>query len=107
MPDAWWWVKADGCDLITGLKESTKREWSGDVNLNNGKVAKLHGEYITQLRFIEEFGRKERKQRLVVLADLCKLQEGLFVIRYCNKVIWSKLFKIKLHPILILSLLEH
>jgi len=25
-PDAWWWIKADGCDINKGLKESS-REW--------------------------------------------------------------------------------
>jgi len=31
--DTWWWLKVDGCDLIKGLKESTKLMWSGDVDL--------------------------------------------------------------------------
>lgn len=76
-PEAWWWVKADGCDLVAGLKESVKQEWSGDVDLNDGKVAALHAEYKTRLGFIKAVGTPERKACLVVLADICKLQEDL------------------------------
>jgi len=25
--DSWWWLKVDGCDVLKGLKESTKMEW--------------------------------------------------------------------------------
>ena len=32
-PDAWWWLKADGYDVSKGLKESSRLEWSGDVDL--------------------------------------------------------------------------
>lgn len=37
-PDSWWWVKADGVDLVPGLGESMRREWSGDVDLNDGSL---------------------------------------------------------------------
>ena len=30
-PESWWWLKTDGCDIVKGLKESTKLQWSGDV----------------------------------------------------------------------------
>ena len=51
-PEAWWWVKADSCDFC-GLKESVKMEWSGDVDLNDGKVATLHAEYKSCLKFLQ------------------------------------------------------
>jgi len=41
-PDAWWWLKADGCDINPGLKESVKRQWSGDVDLDDGLLQKQH-----------------------------------------------------------------
>ena len=34
-PDTWWWVKADGTDLVSGLGESVSGEWSGDIDLND------------------------------------------------------------------------
>ncbi len=37
-PGSWWWLKADGCDITIGLRESTKLEWSGDVDLNDGSL---------------------------------------------------------------------
>lgn len=76
-PDAWWWVKADGCDLVKGLKESVKLEWSGDVDLNDGKVAALHSEYMARLHFVEGVGVGERKRRLEIMADLRRLQENI------------------------------
>jgi len=33
-PDACWWLKADGCNITKGLKESVKLQWSGDADLN-------------------------------------------------------------------------
>ena len=30
-PNSWFWIKGDGCDLVSGLSESTKMEWTGDV----------------------------------------------------------------------------
>ena len=38
--DSWWWVKADDCDLISGLAESTRGIWSGDVEVNDGALDK-------------------------------------------------------------------
>ena len=40
-PDSWWWVKADGCDILSGLSESTHSKWSGNVDLNDGKSGNL------------------------------------------------------------------
>jgi len=39
-PYSWWWLKADGCNVNPGLKESVKRQWSGDVDLNDGSLQK-------------------------------------------------------------------
>ena len=43
--DSWWWLKADGCDVLKGLKESTRLEWSGDVDLADGSIQKQHEKY--------------------------------------------------------------
>ena len=37
-PDVWWWIKADGCDVLPGLGESVSGIWSGDVDHNNGAL---------------------------------------------------------------------
>ena len=33
------------CDLVKGLKESVKLQWSGDVDLNDGCLHKQYDEY--------------------------------------------------------------
>ena len=53
-PIAQWWIKAD---LLEALAESVNGDWSGDVDLNDGKVAKQYSEY---------------RGRLSRLEDLCK-----------------------------------
>ena len=30
--------KGDGCDLVSGLEESLRQEWNGDVDLGNGEL---------------------------------------------------------------------
>ena len=29
---ACWWIKADGCDIVSGLEESLRSEWNGGYN---------------------------------------------------------------------------
>ena len=52
-PDAWWWIKADGCDIVPGIAESTRGVWSGDVDVNDGGVDKQKTLYKTRLSLIE------------------------------------------------------
>lgn len=55
-PNSWWWLKADGCDLVKGLKESVKLQWSGDVDLNDGDLQKQYSEYKNRLQSVERAG---------------------------------------------------
>ena len=48
-PDVWWWIKGDGVDVVKGLGESMKGDWSGDVDLNDGKLDLLYQEYRRRL----------------------------------------------------------
>ena len=41
-PDSSWWIKADGVDVLPGLGESMRMEWSGDVDLNDGALQRQH-----------------------------------------------------------------
>ena len=52
--NTWWWLKADGCDLIKGLKESTKMLWSGDVDLADGSLQKQFEKYKEHLKTAEK-----------------------------------------------------
>ena len=76
-PDSWWWIKADGCDIVSGLKESVKMEWSGDVDLNDGRVQELHKEYKKCLQFVNSVGVGMRRARRIMISDLHHLQEKL------------------------------
>ena len=78
-PDAWWWVKADGCDIVSGLKESVKKEWSGDVDLNDGSVQILHEQYLECLEFLGSVGVGQRRFRETLERDLLKLKNDLMV----------------------------
>ena len=49
-PHAWWWVKADGCDLVSGLAESVSEIWHGDVDLNNGELEAQYTAYQSRLQ---------------------------------------------------------
>ena len=52
-PNAWWWLKADGCDVVNGLAESMRGAWSGDVDLNDGELQQQHKAYQDRLARIE------------------------------------------------------
>ena len=43
-PDGRWWIKADGCDVRKGLRESIRGTWSGDEDLGDGSLQALCNE---------------------------------------------------------------
>ena len=55
-PNSWWWIKADGCDLVTGLVESVRGEWSGDVNLHQEVLESLRRKYQERIEFTNGIG---------------------------------------------------
>ena len=69
-PNVWWWIKADGCDLVEGLGESTKLDWSGDVDKNDGKLQEMFKSYRARLDFISGLGKKNRRELAVIVQDL-------------------------------------
>lgn len=72
-PDTWWWLKGDGCDINEGLKESTKLQWSGDVDLNDGCLQEQYESYRKRLAFAEQVGltneHNETVQQVGVVSD--------------------------------------
>ena len=54
LPDSRWWMKSDGCDVVSGLMESMRNEWNGDVDLGDGAVQKQHATYCERLQDIED-----------------------------------------------------
>ena len=55
-PGAWWWLKADGCDVNKGLKESAKLECSGDVDLSDGSLQEQYDSYKQRLERVGTVG---------------------------------------------------
>lgn len=76
-PNSWWWVKADGVDLVPGLGESMRREWSGDVDLNDGSLQEQYNVYIQRLDFIKDLGLDGRKSHSQLLQDLHTSHQAL------------------------------
>jgi len=76
-PDAHWWIKGDGCDIVSGLKESVTHQWSGDVDFNDGQVQKAHEKYSQHLQFIQGLGLGARRSRSAILVDLKSVEESL------------------------------
>ena len=66
-PHAWWWVKADGCDILKGLGESVNLDWSGDVDMNDGKLQE-YSRYKERLAFIEALGKRNKSD--ITVRDL-------------------------------------
>ncbi len=46
------WIKGDGVDIQKGLCESVRGEWSGDVDLNDGKLQEMFTKYRKHVEWI-------------------------------------------------------
>ena len=51
------WIKIDGTDIKTGLMESSRRVWNGDVDINDGELKKLRKQYDNHLMDIDNFSK--------------------------------------------------
>ena len=65
-----WWIKGDGVDVVRGLCESVKGKWSGDVDLNDGKLCNLYQAYQERMQMVSGIGLKERSTTLLIEEDL-------------------------------------
>ena len=55
-PGVHWWLKGDGTDIDKGLWQSTSGEWSGDVDLNDGKLQQEYNRYKLRMEAIDSVG---------------------------------------------------
>lgn len=67
-PNAQWWLKADGCHVVV------HHAWSGDEDLNDGKVARQHSEYMQRLEHISSLCRN-----LTVVGERTKTANDLML----------------------------
>ena len=101
-PSSWWWLKADGCDINEGLKESVRTKWSGDVDLNDGSIEKQYNAYQTRLK---EIGRIElvdvngiNDQLAALLENLTKDLEFVYSGEYLHKMMQDYSYFFQLWP---------
>ena len=66
-PSARWWVKADGCDIVSGLEESLRNEWNGDVDLGTGELQVMYQKYLDHLKRISSMVTSSVQDVLCVL----------------------------------------
>ena len=77
-PSARWWVKADGCDIVSGLEESLRNEWNGDVDLGTGDLQKMYHNYLGRLKRIQSLATLRAQDALdVVLQEKTDLTDDL------------------------------
>ena len=62
---------------MSGLSESTRSDWSGDVDLNDGKPAELREVYQKRLDFVDTIGLIPRRNRADISNDLTSCSEQL------------------------------
>ena len=74
-PDTWWWIKADGVDLVSGLGESVRGIWSGDVDLADGALKRVYELHQQRLQFLDTLGTGERSDSSQILVDLKAVEQ--------------------------------
>ena len=95
-PDASWWIKGDGCDVVPGLDESMRLVWSGDVDFDTGDLQRAYEVYRSKLEFISSIGLKSRREKGIIKNDLVEIHRQLqsdkeFVIKGIA-VAWQAMF---------------
>lgn len=74
-PNAVWWIKGDGADIVPGLYESVQQKWYGDVDLNDGDLQDSYKQYKTRLDFVAGLGLGSRARS--ILEDLRMLHQQI------------------------------
>lgn len=69
-PNATWWIKGDACDVVPGICESVQLKWSGDVDLNDGKLEHSYSLYKSRLQMVSTLGLGMKRARHILKNDL-------------------------------------
>jgi hypothetical protein len=78
-PNGRWWLKADGTDIQEGLRESMRNEWSGDVDLGDGKLGGKYSKYLEYLKLVRNIGLNDGASSNNVKEDLKKVCSKLSI----------------------------
>lgn len=63
----------DGCDLVSGLQESVRLQWNGDIDFGDGDIQLMHNMYLSRLKRVDMIITADvfsREKRCVVLQTL-------------------------------------
>jgi len=55
-PNAKWWIKGDGTDIVKGFRESVSGQWSDDVDLNDGRFNELYKNHQDRIALVKRIG---------------------------------------------------
>lgn len=79
LPDELWWIKSDGCDVVSGLTESMRGEWSGDIDLGDGSLQKQYKNYTNRVDLVKGICQAVCGpcQRSLTVKDLSSIQLSL------------------------------
>ncbi len=97
---ATWWLKGDGVDIVSGIQESVRQQWFGDVDLDDGKLQEMYQEYMNLVMLVDNIGLGPSRDSSVVISQLSKclkflredkeyLVQGInklknYIINYCS-----------------------
>ena len=82
---SYFWIKADGCDIVKGLNESVSGNWNGDVDLNDGKLQLQFDKYQQKLKFVENIGLPPCHKKEQVSLDLHVENEIVLDVSFITK----------------------
>lgn len=100
-PDARWWIKGDGTDVVKGLWQSASGEWSGDADLNDGKLRQQFKIFCQRKERINSIGMQESLEAIrteltsvvdAVKDDLHFISSGMLYICMLNLESVTSLF---------------
>lgn len=78
-PHSYWWIKGDGCDVVKGISESVSGIWSGDIDLNDGKLQLQFDKYQQRLKFVENIGLPPCHKQEQICQDLIQVDHEITV----------------------------
>ncbi|XP_077987455.1 uncharacterized protein LOC144442058 [Glandiceps talaboti] len=93
-PEGRWWIKTDACNIKKEVTESMRREQSGDIDLEDGKVQNSHKLYIEKYKLVHGFMKRNRDRRndyIAMISALDKDKTFLCTEKERAKLMYEKL----------------
>jgi len=85
-------LKADGCDINKELKETTRLQWSGDVDLGDGALQKRFQSYKLHLQKVNKLSARIKSAAEDLRVVLSSVYSGRYAHAACMKIPIIKIF---------------